>query len=364
MSPVCFVSPVPGLDRAATPDEGVRGYILIIHPYGLTHYIICMGHLRPLSFIFLLFAVAFIALADTPSQSTPYWAFCLNPAAAAPVEIDEVPRHIPNSSAVFTTAQTRDLFNPPDWHPTNHPPMPDIVAHGRKPDVYACGYCHLPNGMGRPENSSLAGLSAGYIIHQMTDFRSGARKSSEPRHLPVANMISRETKATNQETAAAAEYFSKLERQPWIRIVETSTVPKTHVAGWMLVADTSAATEPIGQRIIEMPEDLERTELRDDTSGFVAYVPEGSLKQGKWLVTGGRDGKTFACAKCHGPALRGSGNVPPIAGRSPSYIVRQLFDMKSGARSGALSLQMRKQVAKLSIDDMIAIAAFVSSLNP
>jgi len=322
-----------------------------------------MPHPSSLRFVFFLFIVAFTALADTPDQATPYWAFCINPATTDPVKPDDKPRHVPNSTGTFTTAETQDLFSPPDWHPSDHPVMPDIVAHGRKPDVYACGYCHLPNGLGRPENSSLAGLSADYIIHQMTDFRSGARKSSEPRHLPVANMISRETKATNQETATAAEYFSKLGRKPWIRIVETSTVPKTHVAGWMLIGDAPAATEPIGQRIIEMPEDLERTELRDDTSGFVAYVPEGSLKRGKWLVTGG-DGKMSPCAKCHGPGLRGSGNVPPISGRSPSYIVRQLFDMKSGARSGALSLQMRRQVLKLSIDDMIAMAAFVSSLKP
>jgi cytochrome c553 len=176
-------------------------------------------------------------------------------------------------------------------------------------------------------------------------------------------MITHETKATGDEIQAAAHYFSELEIKPWIRVVETSTVPKTHVAGWMLVADTPAASEPIGQRIIEMPEDLERTELRDDTSGFVAYVPEGSLKKGKWLAAGA-DGKLSPCSKCHGPRLRGSGNAPPIAGRSPSYIVRQLFDMKSGARSGALSLQMRKQVLKLNIDDMVAIAAYVSSLKP
>ena len=333
-------------------------------PYTLTHYIICMPHPRSLRFVFFLLIVAFIALADTPNQATPYWAFCINPVTSTPAKPDDNPRHVPNSSAVFTTAQTQDLFTPPDWHPSDHPPMPDIVAHGRKPDVYACGYCHLPNGMGRPENSSLAGLPAPYIIDQMTDFRSGARKSSEPRHLPVANMISRETKATSQETAVAAEYFSKVERKPWIRIVETSTVPKTHVAGWMLVADTPAATESIGQRIVEMAEDLERTELRDDASGFVAYVPEGSLKRGERLVATGGDRKMSPCAKCHGPDLRGSGNVPPIAGRSPSYIVRQLFDMKSGARSGALSLQMRRQVAKLSLDDMIAVAAFVSSLKP
>lgn len=321
-----------------------------------------MPHFRPLMFLLILLLFAFLAPADTPNQSTPYWAFCLNPESAA-AKPDDTPRHVPNSSAVFTTAQTQDLFNVPDWHSDAHPVMPEIVAHGRKPDVFACGYCHLPNGLGRPENASLAGLPAAYIIHQMTDFRSGARKSSEPKHLPSTNMITRETKATKEEIAAAAEYFSKLERQPWIRIVETSSVPKTHVSGWMLLADTPAATEPIGHRIIEMPEDLQRTELRDDVSGFVAYVPNGSLEKGMWLVTG-EDGKSKPCAKCHGAGLRGSGNVPSIAGRSPSYIVRQLFDMKSGARSGALSLEMRRQVAKLSLDDMIAIAAYVSSLKP
>jgi cytochrome c553 len=176
-------------------------------------------------------------------------------------------------------------------------------------------------------------------------------------------MITHETKATRQEIAAAAKYFAGLPCTPWIRVIETNTVPKTHISGWMLAADTPAATEPIGQRIIEMPEDLERTEFRDDSSGFIAYVPEGSLKRGKQLVTTRPDGKT-ACAKCHGASLQGDGNVPPIAGRSPSYIVRQLFDMQSGARSGAASLQMRRQVGKLSVDDMIAIAAYLASLKP
>ncbi len=344
-----------GLSCAVAPDECVRGYT-----FG---YIICMGNSRPVSCILLLLVCAFVAVADNPSRSTPYWAFCINPDSAAPANVDSNPRHVPDSDAAFTVAETKDLFSVPDWHLSAHPAMPEIVSRGRKPDVYACGYCHLPNGLGRPENSSLAGLSADYMIHQVSDFRSGARKSSEPKHLPVTNMITHETKATKEEIAAAADYFSKLERKPWIRVVETNTVPKTHVAGWMLVADTPAAAEPIGQRIIEIPEDLERTELRDDRSGFIAYVPEGSLKTGKWLATGG-DRKMQPCAKCHGPGLRGSGNVPPIAGRSPSYIIRQLFDMKSGARSGALSLQMRRQIAKLSLADMIAIAAYVSSLKP
>jgi len=312
----------------------------------------------------LTVVITVFALAEIPHSAPPEWAYAVNPPSGVSSHPDNNLRHVPGSDAAFTTAQTQDLFNPPDWHPTAHPSMPDIVAHGRKPDVYACGYCHLPNGLGRPENSSLAGLPAGYMIHQLADFRSGARKSSEPRHLPTTNMITHETKATDQEIAAASTYFSQLPRKPWIRVVETSTVPKTHVAGWMLVADTPAANEPIGQRIIEMAEDLERTELRDDTSGFVAYVPEGSLKKGKWLVATGGVGKTVACAECHGPALRGKENVPPIAGRSPSYIVRQLYDMQSGARHGVAAQQMRSAVFKLTVEDMVSIAAYVSSLKP
>ena len=303
-------------------------------------------------------------LAQKPQP--PYWAYPLNPPSnAADPAPDHTPHRVPGSDATFTTEQLHDLYTAPDWHPAAHPAMPEIVARGRKPDVYACAYCHLPNGQGRPENASLAGLPPGYIIRQVEDFKTGVRKSSEPRHAPTATMISAETKATAPELQAAANYFSRLERKPWIHVVETSTVPTTHIAGWMLVANTPATTEPIGQRIIETPENLERTELRDDTSGFVAYVPEGSLKRGKLLAVTGDNGRTVPCAKCHGLGLRGTGNIPGIAGRSPSYLVRQLFDIQSGARRSSASQPMRPQVvAKLTIDDMIALAAYVASLRP
>ena len=122
--------------------------------------------------------------------------------------------------------------------------------------------------------------------------------------------------------------------------------------------------EPIGQRIIETPENLERTELRDDTSGFIAYVPVGSIKKGRTLVTTGGAGKTVPCATCHGANLKGSGDVPSLAGRSPSYIVRQLYDMQSGARAGAATQAMMAPVANLTLDDMISIAAYTASLKP
>jgi cytochrome c553 len=298
----------------------------------------------------------------------PYWAYAADqPTATSHAEAkpaDDTPQHVPNSTASFTRAQIGDLFSAPDWHPASHPTMPEVVAHGSKPDVYACGYCHLPNGQGRPENSSLAGLPADYIVQQMADFKSGRRKSSNPRLLPVAFMVGVAAHADEKQVRVAAAYFSELKPKPWIRVVETSTVPKTHVAGWMLVVSDTRGTEPIGQRIIETPENLERTELRDDASGFIAYVPVGCLKKGKALVMTGGAGKTVPCGTCHGADLKGLGNVPSIAGRSPSYIVRQLYDIQSGTRAGTATELMKAPVAKLTLDDMVSIAAYTASLHP
>jgi len=324
-----------------------------------------------------------IAGASAPSSNEaslpeppPYWAFAINPpadSAAAPANTPDkiknnIPRHVPGSTAEFTDSQVGNMLAPPDWHPADHPAMPQIVSRGRAPDVYACGYCHLPNGQGRPENSSLAGLPTAYIVQQLADFKNGLRKSSDPRHAPTSAMIAYETKATPQEIRAAADYFSALKPQPWIRVVETGTVPKTHVAGWMLVADDltkddSGETEPIGGRIIETPENLERTELRDDRSGFIAYVPLGSIQRGEALARG-NSSKALQCATCHGRDLRGKGKAPRLAGRSPSYLVRQLYDIQHGARAGAGVRPMKPAIAGLTVDDMAAIAAYVSSLAP
>ncbi len=328
---------------------------------------------RPVGLIVMLLTAAGVPNcgAQTRAQSVreppPDWAFAIDPQVgtenAKGRRADESVRQVPGSAAVFTLAQTHDFFHPPDWHPEGHPSMPEIVARGRKPDVFACAYCHLPNGLGRPENASLAGLPAGYIIQQMADFKSGMRKSAEPRHGPTNTMIANETKTDEQEIQAAAAYFSSLKRKPWIRVVETSTVPKTHVAGWMLVATEPREMEPIGQRIIETPENPEQTELRDDASGFIAYVPLGSIRKGSLLAKGAGE-ETIRCVKCHGPDFHGHGNVPPIAGRSPSYVVRQLYDIQSGARAGQMARFMKPVVGRLSVEDMVSIAAYVATLRP
>lgn len=313
------------------------------------------------------FAVAATASA---AEEPPAWAFVVSPSvvpappmATAPAAADTRPRHVPGSTRTFRPDQIVDRFSAPDWHPDGHAPMPAAVATGRRPEVYACGYCHLPNGQGRPENASLAGLPAAYIVGQVRDFRDGRRRSSEPGHVPTALMVQVAAKVSDEELEVAARYFAGLKRRPWIRVVEADRIARTRVGGFMLVPSGEPGTEPIGTRIVEIPVDVERTELRDDASGFVAYVPTGSLAKGERLVASG-GGVTVPCAGCHGDGLHGLGPAPALAGRSPSYLVRQLYDLKRGARHGTGAALMQPTVARLVLTDMIAIAAYAASLPP
>jgi cytochrome c553 len=319
----------------------------------------------------------YLVLAQTAPVPPP-WAFPTNPPPVpgapppAPVPaLDMNASHrVPGSDKAMTLTQIRDAFNVPDWHPEGHPPMPEVVGKGRRPDVRGCGYCHYPNGKGRPENASVAGLPASYIIQQVAEFKSGARKGSEPRMVPTNLMVQTAKGATDEEVRAAAAYFASLKWTPWIKVVEAANVPKTTIAGGMFVPKegSDAGMEPLGQRILEMPVLPEQTEtLRDDAAPFIAYVPIGSIRKGQALVTSGvtnGGGKTTACAVCHGANLEGIGPVPPLAGRSPSYTVRQLFDIQHGTRNGLWTDLMKPVVAKLTVDDMINIAAYTASRAP
>ncbi|HXA65276.1 MAG TPA: hypothetical protein VNV82_08995 [Bryobacteraceae bacterium] len=317
-----------------------------------------------------IFGVSLLSAADGP----PGWAYgfppgtpgtpAAAPAPTPPAAPDTSVKHLPGSSGAFTVPQIRDAFGPADWYPNDHPPMPDVVSHGRRPDVRACGLCHYPNGKGRPENAGVAGLPNSYFIQQMMDFRNGDRKSAEPRKANTNVMIVIAKGMTEDEIKAAAEYYGSMKWTPWIKVVETKMVPKTRIAGGMFLTEEGGEKEPLGARIIETPENTEGTELlRDARSGFIAYVPVGSIKKGEALVTTGA-GKTTACAVCHGADLKGLGPVPGIAGRSPSYMMRQMFDMQQSARKGVWTDLMKPVVSKLSEDDMLAISAYTASRMP
>lgn len=288
----------------------------------------------------------------------PDWAFPATDKVQPQVGDDGGPKTAPGSDKTYTRKQIDDLFNPPDWYPDMHPPMPQVVAHGAGTAVRACGACHLPTGTGHDESAYVAALPAPYFIRQMADYKSGARKFSGSM-TTIAKAIS------DDDVRAAADYFASLKPRPWIRVVETDTVPKTYVGpGNKRLRLPAGGTEPIGHRIIEIPEDENVVLNRDPRRGFIAFVPNGSIAKGKALATTGGNGTTVPCSICHGPTLTGLAEIPPIAGRQANYVVRQLVMFQEGSRAGPWSPLMAQAVEKLSLDDMLALAAYTASLSP
>ncbi len=311
--------------------------------------------------IFLGISAILLAGGAMAQGVLPYWAYPVT-TKKFPVPDPNQVGHLPGTKVSFTRAGVNDRFNAPDWYPASHPKMPDIVAHGRKPDVAACGYCHLPNGQGRPENASLAGQPVDYIVQQVADMRRGVRKSSSDKMGSINAMMAVAKGSNDDEVKIAAGYFSKLKYQKWIRVIETDMVPKTAVGDRNMMNVVPGPKEAIGKRILELPENLERTEWRDSKSGFIAYVPKGAIARGKRLVETGAG--AFPCAACHGPDYKGNGNVPALAGRSPAQITRQLYDFKAGTRNGEGAAMMKPEVANMTDDMRIDIAAYLASLNP
>ena len=305
------------------------------------------------------------AAAAAPAAPAPV------PAPAAPAEDLDAPRKLSGSTATFTLKEVGSNQAPADWFPQDHPAMPDIVAHGdRARMVNACGFCHYPNGKGRSNNAGPAGLPAEYILQQIEDFRDGARSSWDKRKRNTGQMVAIAQGLSPEEAKIAADYFSSMKWTPWVKVVEADTVPKTRFVGAgggldMPLTGAEAGMEPLGDRIVETPISPEDTEpLRNPRSGFIAYVPPGSLKRGEDLVLHGGNGKTVGCAACHGEGLKGKENFPSLAGRSPSYLARQLLDFQHYTRVGPGAQLMQPVVQKLSEDDILAIVAYVASLQP
>ena len=316
------------------------------------------------------------AAADGPravDDGPPSWAFAMDPPATSELQRkidDNIVRHVPNSKIGITRKEALDLHNVPDWHPETHPPAPGIVMHGRMQRPAACAFCHLPNGMGIPEDAPLAGLTADYMIRQIKDYQSGVRGSARPEMVSFHGMaVTIASVMTDQETKEAADYYASLKPVPWIKVIEAKTVPKTRVIQYTVMPDPAGGTEPIGNRIIETPIDPVLYDLHDDGVGFVAYVPPGSIKKGEVLAQTGADGQTTPCVTCHGVDLKGGKApggepAPHLAGGSPSNIVRQLYNFQSGARGGPNAELMIPIVPDLSTEDMVNLAAYISSLEP
>ncbi|MEQ1884245.1 MAG: c-type cytochrome [Bryobacteraceae bacterium] len=283
--------------------------------------------------------------------------------AGAPVPADGVLHELPGAPQKYTRIAIYDDFGPADWYPDDHPAMPDVVAHGKRDQgVRACALCHYPNGQGKMENGGVAGLPAAYILQQLNAFKTGARRSGDPRKANTNEMARIAQLLTDDEAKAAANYFASMKWRPWVKVVESATAPAVrNTVNGLFLAIPDAERIQLGQRIIEVAENPERTDVtRDPHSGFIAYVPVGAIAKGQELATT-ENKKTKQCGTCHGPDLKGKANIPGIAGRTASYLSRQLWDMKQGARK---SPAMAAAVVNLDAEDVVNLVAYASSREP
>jgi cytochrome c553 len=308
--------------------------------------------------------MALLPAAGFSAESALQWAYPVAPQGLPPVDgaVKKTVAGAENKLSL-TQREINNAFGPPDWFPSQHPAMPPAVSSGKMPDQMACMLCHLPNGGGHPESASVGGLSAGYIQEQMKAFREGDRQNNRS---PVMQRIAKAISADDEKQAA--EYFASIKgpQLKWIRVVEAANAPKNHVGeGGMRFHDKETGTVPIPANMIyEVPENDEGAENRDQRYGFVDYVPMGSIKKGETLATTGQNGKTIQCSICHGEGFKGLGDVPRLAGRSAYYLIRQLNDIKIGARKGNAVALMQPVVKNLSDEDIVNLAAYMASRDP
>jgi cytochrome c553 len=296
--------------------------------------------------------------------SFPDWAYPGDgdaPATTASQRAEKVT--VPRSDQSFPVSRLSGIHNPvADWFPKDHTPAPDIVTTP-KGSVAACGYCHLPGGEGRPENASLAGLPYDYIKTQIAAFRSGDRNGAKPDWVPTALMIQEAKGVSDADLNAAADYFSKLPYQSRFTVIETAEV-NAPVAGGFLLSPGKGPKEPLGTRILEAANAPGLFERRDPQVTFTAYVPVGAIARGKALAMSGGPSQQ-PCSACHGGDLKGGEGLPgpPLAGRGPVYLFRQLYAFHTGARKGPAAEPMRAETEKLSEANMVDLAAYLASLS-
>jgi cytochrome c553 len=282
------------------------------------------------------------ASSDAAIRAAEVWAFAEFPPPADPHAPKPDPRkvlHVTGSAVTYTQAQM-DGMDDADWFPQDHPPAPQIVKVGRKP-ARPCAECHTISGAGE------RGLGGPATARDMSD---------EARALTPADL------------RQAADYFSSTQFVPRVHVIETASVPKTHWKYFVLVPDKSGEREPIGQRIIETPINFSDYSLSDGRVGYVAYVPPGSIARGASTAANG-NGSVASCVSCHGAKLEGQtlpgiGVVPPLAGRSPTYIARELILFREGRRTDPAAAPMRAEASALTVPEMIDVAAYAASQKP
>jgi cytochrome c553 len=294
--------------------------------------------------LFGILTLALIPMASYAAENSLQWAYPVEPPPGTPNADAAPPGKKVNQYLLFGSY-------------TGLPAMPKAVTTGKP---LPCMQCHLANGGSHPESAAIAGMPVSYIIEQVHAFRDGQRADVRTgRMVQVAKTIS------EADLKEAAEYFAAIgpDRQKWLKTVVGNQAPKGPApfggGGFRYHApDGGMEALPVG-RVIETAEDDDLVRARDMIDGgFVQYVNAEDMALGEKLAA---DGK---CGTCHGPEFKGKGDVPRLAGQHSVYLIRQLKDMQTGARSDKRVAVMKPITDKLSDREMVAVSAYLASKTP
>lgn len=176
-----------------------------------------------------------------------------------------------------------------------------------------CQECHGADGRGTTAATPrLAGQFAAYLIKQVWDFRSGARKHS------AMSVIA--PNIADEDLVDIAAYFARQEVPPGPHAsAESGLLP--------------AASPAVARTLFE----------------------QGDAARG-----------IPACAACHGPDAHGAvaGDVisPALRGQQLAYLRGQMASWKLGERRNDATGQMNALAAKLSAEEIEALAEYLSRL--
>lgn len=166
-----------------------------------------------------------------------------------------------------------------------------------------CGYCHEIDGNPQPGIfPRLAGQQSAYLIKQLEDFRAGTR---------VGPMQATAELLSDEEIQIVADYFNK----------QQVVVPQ------LVVQDDPV--KQIAKRLFVQG---------DATRGLTA------------------------CSHCHGVDGLGEAGIPRLSGQHEAYLLVQLSQFRSGARSNDIDGQMRAISAKLSPAEINVLARFLAEM--
>lgn len=190
------------------------------------------------------------------------------------------------------------------------PLSPDMTATTTNPvkttteKAAVCVACHGEKGISvNPEWPNLAGQHGGYLLKQLNDFKAAKTRNFPTMTAIVAGM-------SEADMAELATYYAELP------LAESST-------------------------------------------------PEKYMKRGEQLYRGGDFSKRItACIACHGP--KGTGNAqagfPVISGQHAPYVILQLKAFRDHKRTNDLNSIMQDISARMSDDDMTAVAYYMQGL--